>query len=345
MSAAETISIEGFFEKFNLIVENYRAIMKNITNVSDDIKKLENVHGMYINSGKLDMLNNSIYVDDIKYQIDIIKIEYDYLSKIYQSNINKFYRDLFKLYNKVIKYLLTVYKENKDIIIRIWNNNEKIEGETNDFKKLKKVIKVIADSTRTSGSYASDSKIFEEIKKKHYSKIKLYDELDTIHNYHLDDVVIIYQELELRLTDLKLSKELIKINLLDVKHKTDKGILGQTFVMDLNGRVDRIQIDYSIIIKLLESIVNIHLTLSNKYNKLSLTIANSVSYDEDSTETINSPKMSQTKKNPRDSSVHIVNNKNKKDINDIFVYENENDNENDNDKIDDKNDNVINKFE
>jgi hypothetical protein len=115
--------------------------------------------------------------------------------------------------------------------------------------------------------------------------------------------------------------------------------------MDLNGRVDRIQIDYSIIIKLLESIVNIHLTLSNKYNKLSLTIANSVSYDEDSTETINSPKMSQTKKNPRDSSVHIVNNKNKKDINDIFVYENENDNENDNDKIDDKNDNVINKFE
>jgi hypothetical protein len=299
--------------------------MKNITNVSDDIKKLENVHGMYINSGKLDMLNNSIYVDDIKYQIDIIKIEYDYMTKIYQNNINKFYRDLFKLYNKVIKHLLTVYKENKDIIIRIWNNNEKIEGETNDFRKLKKVIKVIADSTRTSGSFASDSKIFEEIKKKHYSKIKLYDELDTIHNYHLDDVIIIFQELELRLNDLTLSKELIKINLLDVKHKTDKGILGQTFVMDLNGRVDRIQIDYSIIVKLLESIINIHLTLSNKYNKLSLTIANSVSYDEDNTDN------SDTISSPRNSS-------NKKDILDIFVYDNKEDK-------DDKHDNEINKFE
>jgi len=325
MSAIETITNDGFLGKFNIIVSNYRSIMKNITNVSDDIKKLENVHGMYINSGKLDMLNNSIYVDDIKYQIDIIKIEYDYMTKIYQNNINKFYRDLFKLYNKVIKHLLTVYKENKDIIIRIWNNNEKIEGETNDFRKLKKVIKVIADSTRTSGSFASDSKIFEEIKKKHYSKIKLYDELDTIHNYHLDDVIIIFQELELRLNDLTLSKELIKINLLDVKHKTDKGILGQTFVMDLNGRVDRIQIDYSIIVKLLESIINIHFTLSNKYNKLSLTIANSVSYDEDNTDNAD------TISSPRNSS-------NKKDILDIFVYDNKEDK-------DDKHDNEINKFE
>ena len=329
MSAIETITIEGFLGKFNIIVSNYRSIMKNITNVSDDIKKLENVHGMYINSGKLDMLNNSIYVDDIKYQIDIIKIEYDYMTKIYQNNINKFYRDLFKLYNKVIKHLLTVYKENKDIIIRIWNNNEKIEGETNDFRKLKKVIKIIADSTRTSGSFASDTKIFEEIKKKHYSKIKLYDELDTIHNYHLDDVIIIFQELELRLNDLTLSKELIKINLLDVKHKTDKGILGQTFVMDLNGRVDRIQIDYSIIVKLLESIINIHFTLSNKYNKLSLTIANSVSYDEDNTDN------AETICTPRNSSHNIST---KKDILDIFVYDNK-------DEKDDKNDNEINKFE
>ena len=53
-------------------------------------------------------------------------------------NINKFYRDLFKLYNKIVKTLITVYRENKDIIIKIWNSNEKVDNETSEFKKFKK---------------------------------------------------------------------------------------------------------------------------------------------------------------------------------------------------------------
>ncbi len=167
MSAVEIIMNDNFGDKFSVIIVNYKEMLKNITNISDDIKKLEHVHNMYINSGKLDMLNNSIYVDDIKHQIDIIKIEYDYMSVMVQKNLNKFYRDLFKLYNKIVKNLLTIYKENKDIIIKIWNNSDKINGETNDFKKLKKTIKLISDATRSGGVYASETKIFEEIKKKY----------------------------------------------------------------------------------------------------------------------------------------------------------------------------------
>jgi hypothetical protein len=280
----------------------------------------------------MEILNNSTYVDDIKHQIDIIKIEYEYISSMYQKNLNKLYRDLFKLYNKIIKYLMIIYKENKDIIIKIWNSNDKIEGETNDFKKLKKNIKLISDATRSGGVYASETKIFEEIKKKYYSKIKVYDELQKILTYNIDDISLIFAEVELRLYDLKLSKELVKINLLDVQHKTDKGILGQTFVMDLNGKVDRINIDYCIILKLLESIINIHTTLSNKYRNLSLIIATTVSYDEDSSESAASP--------------NINNKMNKKDIMDIFVDNKpQNKNEiNDNTMID--NDiNDINKFE
>jgi hypothetical protein len=278
----EFLSSENFTENFNIIVSNYKNIYKNITNIGHDLKKLENIHSIYISNGNFDMLNHSIYVDDIKHQIEIIKIEFEYMSNIYQKNLNKFYRDLFKLYNKIVRNLMIIYKENKDIIIRIWNNNEKIDGETSEFKKLKKVIKIISDTTKSGGTHASDSKIFEEIKKKHYSKIKLYDEMEMNYIYNMDDVILIYNELELRLTDLNLSKELIKINLLDVKNKTARGILGQTFIMDLNGKIERINIDYKIISKLLGSIMNIHLSISTKYKNLSYTIANSVSYDEDS---------------------------------------------------------------
>lgn len=321
----ETVSSENFIENFNVIISNYKHILKNITNISHDLKKLENIHSIYISTGNFDMLNHSIYVDDIKHQIEIIKIEFEYMTDIYQKNLNKLYRDLFKLYNKIIKHLMTIYKENKDIIVRIWNNNDKIDSETQEFKKLKKVIKIISDTTKTSGIYASDSKIFEEIKKKYYSKIKLYDEMDTTHMYNLDDMVLIYNEFELRLTDLKLSKELIKINLLDVKNKTARGILGQTFIMDLNGKIERINIDYKIITRLLISIMNIHLTVSTKYKSLSHTIASSVSYDEDSSsislENIASPKTKMTIDIFENNKIVKEENNDKEDENEINNFE------------------------
>lgn len=313
---------------------NYKTILNNIMNIGDDIKKLENIHHHYINSGHMEILNNSTYVDDIKHQIDIIKIEYEYISKMYQKNLNKLYRDLFKLYNKIVKYLILIYKENKDILIKIWNSNDKIEGETSDFKKLKKVIKSISESTRANGVFASDSKIFEEIKKKYYSKIKLYDEMNSGYDYLMDDVNLIYNELISRLTELSLSRELIRINLLDVKHKTDKGVLGQTFVMDLNGKLDRIRVDYSIVSTLLDSIINIHTTLSTKYKNLSYIISSTVSYDEET--------ISDSSKTP-----NIM----KKDLIDMFMHENvvkkdKSVTETNKDVIVLENDNdVINKFE
>lgn len=304
MSATESVNLDSFLDKFNVIMTNYKTILNNIMNIGDDIKKLENIHHHYINSGHMEILNNSTYVDDIKHQIDIIKIEYDYISNMYQKNLNKLYRDLFKLYNKIVKYLMVIYKENKDILIKIWNSNDKIEGETLDFKKLKKIIKSISESTRANGVFASDTKIFEEIKKKYYSKIKLYDEMNSGYDYLMDDLSLIYNELILRLTELSLSRELIRINLLDVQHKTDKGVLGQTFVMDLNGKLDRIRVDYSIVSTLLDSIINIHTTLSTKYKNLSYIISSTVSYDEET--------ISDSSKTP-----NIM----KKDLIDMFMHE------------------------
>ena len=275
--------LDLFKVKYDSIISNYKSLIENLSNISSDIKKLENIHNAYINNDDMSSLNFSIYVDDIKHQINLTKMEYKYISDVLYLNLNKFYRDLFKLYTKVVRNLLDIYKENKDVVIKIWNSQDKLHSESTDFKKIKKSIKSIADATRTSNSITFDNKIFEEIKKKFYSNIKIYNELDQ-NDYDITTIQTIYNELIKRLEELFLSQELIKFNLVDIKFKADKGILTQTFMMDLNGKIDRIKIDYNILTKILESILNIHTTISDRHNTITTIIANYVNYDEDSTE-------------------------------------------------------------
>ena len=282
--------LDLFKVKYDSIISNYKSLLENLSNISSDIKKLENIHNAYINNEDMSSLNFSIYVDDIKHQINLTKMEYKYISDVLYLNLNKFYRDLFKLYTKVVRNLLDIYKENKDVVIKIWNSQDKLHSESTDFKKIKKSIKSIADATRTSNSITYDNKIFEEIKKKFYSNIKIYNELDQ-NDYDITTVQTIYNELIKRLEELFLSQELIKFNLEDIKFKADKGILTQTFMMDLNGKIDRIKIDYNILTKILESILNIHSTISDRHNTITTIIANYVNYDEDSTEESRTPKL------------------------------------------------------
>ena len=285
--------LDLFKVKYDSIISNYKSLNGNLSNISCDIKKLENIHNAYINNEDMNSLNFSIYVDDIKHQINLTKMEYKYISDLFFINLNKLYRDLFKLYTKVVRNLLDIYKENRDVVIKIWNSQDKSHSESVDFKKIKKSIKTIADATRTSNSITYDNKIFEEIKKKFFSNIKIYNELDNT-DYDLQSIQIIYSELVKRLEELFLSQELIKFNLDDIQFKADKGILTQTFMMDLNGKIDRIKIDYTIFIKILESILNIHNTISDRHNTITTIIANYVNYDEDSIEESGSktPKLS-----------------------------------------------------
>ena len=274
---------EQLKNNFKNIYDNYNIVIKQLNNIAHDIQKLENIHKLYISNSQIDNVNYSIYIDDIKHQINIINAEYNYLNNVNNMNLNKFYRDLFKLYTKIVKILLNIYKENKDVIIKIWNSNEKIINETNEFKKFKKIIKYISDTTRSSNIIMPDNKIIEEIKKKYYNGIKIFNELEE-QNFDLSDIEVLYTELETRLQDLSLSCELIKINLNDIKIKTDKGILGQTLVMDLTGKIEKIKVDYNIMLKLSESVLNIHYSLSRKYKDLTVKIANEVAYDEDSSD-------------------------------------------------------------
>lgn len=305
-SPIKTPSFSTISDNYTKIIENYKSIYSSLKNILQDIKLLENIHNVYINSIDLTSLNYSIYVDDIKHQITITELEYDYINNIYNLNVEKLYRDLFKLYNKLTKIILTIFKENKDTVIKIWNSCEKINGETDEFKKLKKSIRTLSENIRSPVPIISDNKIFEEIKKQYYSNIKIYDELDNNIKYSIEDVTNIYDKLILRLNDLNLSKELIKMNLLDIKNKTNKGVIGQTFIMDLRGKSDKINVDYNISIKILESIISIHLCLSDKFKIMAETIAEQVNYNEDTASQLLS--LSDTDKN----------------INDLFISNDEN---------------------
>lgn len=305
-SPIKTRSFSTISDNYTKIIENYKSIYSSLKNILKDIKILENIHNVYINSIDLTSLNYSIYVDDIKHQITITELEYDYINNIYNINVEKLYRDLFKLYNKLTKIILTIFKENKDTVIKIWNSCEKINGETDEFKKLKKSIRSLSENIRSPVPIISDNKIFEEIKKQYYSNIKIYDELDNNIKYSIEDVTNIYDKLTERINDLYLSKELIKMNILDIKNKTNKGVLGQTFIMDLRGKSDKINVDYNITIKILESIILIHLSLSNKFKIMAETIAEQVNYNEDTASQLLS--LSDTDKN----------------INDLFISNDEN---------------------
>jgi hypothetical protein len=283
MENSKNPDLELFKIKYDSIITNYKKLIENLANLSSDIKKLENVHNTYINNEDLSSLNFSIYVDDIKHQINLTKMEYKYISDVLYINLNKLYRDLFKLYTKVVRNIIDIFKENKDVVIKIWNSNDNSHSESADFKKIKKSIKTIADATRSSNSITYDNKIFEEIKKKFFSNIKIYNEMGQ-NEYDLATIQMIYNELIKRLEDLFFSQELIKFNLDDIKFKADKGILTQTFMMDLNGKIDRIKIDYNIFTKIFESILNIHNTISERHTTITTIIANYVSYDEDSLE-------------------------------------------------------------
>jgi len=273
--------IKKINENYKKIIDNYKQCVTNIRNINEDIKNLENIHHVYTNSGDLSSLNYSIYVDDIKHQINITKLEYEYVNQVYSINLEKLYRDLFKLYNRITKNLLLVFRENKDVIVKLWKSSEKINFDSPDFKKFKKSIKLISDNARSNNPTTNDNKIFDEIKKQFYSDIIIYNELEKTHIYDIEDIGGIYDNLNKRLQELILSRELIRINLQDVQAKTDKGILGHTFIMDLNGKSERIKIDYNTMVKLLESTINMHLTLSEKYVSVSRNIADQVSCGED----------------------------------------------------------------
>jgi hypothetical protein len=248
--------------KFIKIQEYYDKISKNLENMTEDIEKLDNTHKYYLKSSTdVSVITDvhfhySVYIDDIFFQKNILQREYNCMNEIYLNNLNKLYRDLYKLFNKIIKLLINLVNENNKLILKI-----------NDIDNTKLSIQNI-----------------EELRKKYYTNIKIYHEINSIdEKFLLDDVKILYDLIIKRNNDINDNIKQIKSHIASIDKKINKGIFIETFKISLVGTIETFTVEYNLYIKIFNSILNNHLFIANKYFNRTKNISEEVTFDEETT--------------------------------------------------------------
>ena len=246
--------------KFIKIQEYYNKINKNLENMSEDVEKLDNTHKYYLKSsqnvpGATDVhFHYSVYIDDIFFQKNILQTEYNCMNEIYLNNLNKLYRDLYKLFNKIIKLLINLVNENNKLILKI-----------NDF-----------DNTKLSIQNT------DELRKKYYINIKIYHEINSIdEKFLLDDVKILYDLIIKRNIDINDNIKQIRSHIASIDKKISKGIFIETFKISLIGTIETFSLEYNLYIKIFNSILNNHILIANKYFNRTKNISEEVTFDEE----------------------------------------------------------------
>ena len=236
-------------KKFNIVMKNYKSIMDNLNNTKDDILKLETVHHKFVTNAehKLRFHEYGIYIDDIYYQIKLLKLEYKCQEEIQNQNINKLYKDLFRLYNKIVQKVLSIKFENKQ------NNYNSTTS-----KEIKQ-------------------KLFLE-RKPYYQKIKIYNEV-TDNQINIDDCINLYTELESRLSDFLNSIQEIANSIMMAEEQKMDGLLLQTYLISLNSEKEKFLIEHEVFQKLLKGILANHMDVSNKYLERTINISKDIIND------------------------------------------------------------------
>jgi hypothetical protein len=291
---------------FNKIYNYYNKTDENLKNMSIDLEKLNNTHLFYIKSINEENANTyinsnnfhySVYIDDIFYQKKILTMEYECMLNINNFNIDKFYRDLYKLYLKIIKLLVNVIHENNKLVTKI-----------NDIDNIKNNVESI-----------------EDIRKKFLSDIKIYKESDSINQkFNYDDIKKIFNAINKRNTNINEYIKDIHKHILIVDKKVNKGMLIETFKISFNGNIESLVLEYNLYIKIFESIITNHYNISKKYYIRTKNISDEITFDEDNN----------SNKTIDNSSESTPNNKNKNINNIIDIDTNSNADSNADNNID-----------
>ena len=271
------MEIENIFNKIN---ENYEKTNQNLENMANDLEKLNNTHLFYIKSISEEnnnvYLNNnsfhySVYIDDIFYQEKILSMEYECMLNIYNFNIDKFYRDLYKLYLKIVKLLVNVIHENNKLITKI-----------NGIDNVKSNVQNI-----------------EDIRRKFLYDIKIYKESESsFQKFNSDDIKKIFHAILKRNSDIQEYIKDIRKHITIVDKKVNRGMLIETFKISFNGNIDSLILENDLYSKILESIISNHYHVSKKYCIRTKNISDEVTFDEDSNyKTFNSNNSTPTGKN------------------------------------------------
>lgn len=256
---------------FNKIYNYYNKTDENLKNMSIDLEKLNNTHLFYIKSINEENTNTyinsnnfhySVYIDDIFYQKKILTMEYECMLNINNFNIDKFYRDLYKLYLKIIKLLVNVIHENNKLVTKI-----------NDIDNIKNNVESI-----------------EDIRKKFLSDIKIYKEFDSINQkFSYDDIKKIFNAINKRNTNINDYIKDIHKHILIVDKKVNKGMLIETFKISFNGNIESLGLEHNLYIKIFESIITNHYNISKKYYIRTKNISDEITFDEDSNSSETTP--------------------------------------------------------
>lgn len=233
-------------KKFNEIIYNYKSTQENLNNIIMDIEKLDKIHNLFVSNAenKLRFHEYGIYVDDIYYQIKLLKIEYHCNNQIQFDNINKLYKDLYRLYNLLVKKLISMKFE-----INPYNSIVSLKVKMNQERK------------------------------NYLVKIKPYNEIADNH-IHLDECIVLYNEIEQRTTEFQTGIYEILKSIKNVDEQNSEGVLLHTYLISLKSEKEKAEIEISHYQKLLMGILNSHLEMSSKYLKRTKIISEEVTNHE-----------------------------------------------------------------
>lgn len=276
--------------QFNEILENYKKVSDNLINMLSDLNNLTNIHKDYVNNSNKKAKYNDYgtYVDDVYFQIKILQLEYDCMNRIYLLSIEKCYRDLFKLYTKIVYRLLSVFLENVEVLNKLENSKNKNPHIKELLERFLEHFEVSKKADLKNINPDKTQEILNEQKMKYYKKIKLFKELGNTNDYSFEDIKNIYKELKNRLEELRQSAALINAHIYDVKRNSSKGLLVQTYIISLSGEQEKITIDIGVFARILKSITSTQLIISNKYALRTQKIADEVGDNIDESPSIGS---------------------------------------------------------
>jgi hypothetical protein len=274
---------------FYITINNYKEIDNNIKYIYKDIQNLTILHNKF--SKNKDIINEKaklnhdicIYLDDIFFQKKNLDIEYNGLKTIYEFSLEKYYRDLFKIYTKIINILTTILIENKDIIVNIFDIKNEAQIKKKELKKFKKKMMYIIKELKKD--IRNDHIIFI-IKSRNFNSIKLYNDINYINDITCNDIINIFTNIYDKLDELTISCILIKYHIKNAKNNINKGIMGNSYLINKYGYYDKMNIECDTIQNFINSIIDNHISISDKYKVRSSVIANEILY-RDNTDYLN----------------------------------------------------------
>lgn len=212
-----------------------------------------------------------------------LDIEYNALKTIYELSLEKYYRDLFKIYTKIINILTTILIENKDIVVNLFDVKYEAQIKKKELKQFKKKMMYIIQELKKD---MENEHITFIIKSRNYHSIKLYNDVNDINDITRNDITNIFTNIYEKIDELNISSILIKYHIKNAKNNINKGVMGNSYLINKYGYYDKMNIECDTIKNFINSIITNHITISDKYKNRSTIIANEILF-RDNTDYLN----------------------------------------------------------